>query len=368
MKTKLLIIAIALPLVFGCEKKEQGDNVLPELPELKAVEDVCEQMTDLGFMSYCYENFDVNKDGKVSMSEAQAVSVIKCNTAMDFIGVEYFTNITEFKSSSVKTVNLAYNKKLVSIDCSNAPLETIDLRYNTLVSEINFRECKKLTGIFFADGVPVESMAFSGCSSLTSIEIPANLQTLANTMFSGCSSLVNVTFAKDSKLVSIEKGSDRSASFYGAFLNCLSLKSIAFPDGLTMIGDLAFMNCNGLTSVSFPDGLTSIGSSAFKYCKSLTSVSFPNGLTSIGSWAFFSCSSLTSVTLPYSITFLGYQSFASCEKLVDVTIFAVKPPENSGMFGLSPDMDRVLRVPAGSVDAYKSSAWGHDFNTIVEIK
>ncbi len=336
MKTKLLIIAIALPLVFGCEKKEPGnsDDALPELPELKAVEDVCEQMTDLGFMSYCYENFDVNKDGKVSMSEAQAVSVIECNTAMDFIGVEYFTNLTEFKSSSVKTVNLAYNKKLVSIDCSNAPLETIDLRYNTLVSEINFSACKNLTKVLLADGAPIISMRFSGCSGLTSFTFPEGLTSIGNS----------------------------------AFVSCTGLTSLTFPEGLTSIGNSAFASCTGLTSLTFSDGLTSIGDSAFYSCTGLTSVTFPDGLTSIGNSAFASCTGLTSLTFPEGLTSIGQFAFNSCKKLVDVTIFAVKPPVNPYMYGLSLDMDRVLRVPAGSVDAYKSSAWGHDFNTIVEIK
>ena len=53
-----------------------GEKTEETLPELEEVDDVCTKMDDINFMKYCYDNFDVNKDGKVSMPEANAVKEI----------------------------------------------------------------------------------------------------------------------------------------------------------------------------------------------------------------------------------------------------------------------------------------------------
>ena len=72
MKTKLLIAAglIGVNCLMSCEKAEDT------LPKLEAVDDVCTKMDDINFMKCCYDYFDVNNDGKVSMSEANAVRTI----------------------------------------------------------------------------------------------------------------------------------------------------------------------------------------------------------------------------------------------------------------------------------------------------
>ncbi|MBO5193777.1 MAG: leucine-rich repeat domain-containing protein, partial [Bacteroidales bacterium] len=352
MKTKFLVIALALPLVFGCEKSDVDDNggkdnteqdgnaggydpdkddPMTDLPPLEDVDDVCTKMVDRDFMTYCYDNFDVNKDGKVSMLEANAQSngglVIECNTAADFTGIEYFTNLTKFKSSSVRTLNLGYNKKLVSIDCSDSPLEAIDLRYNTLVSEISFRDCWKLTKVLFADEAPLESVGgnrFSGCSSLSTLSLPDNCKTIGEKAFYKFTNLSKIKFPKNLESI----GSS-------AFSGCSGLTSVTFPDGLTSIGDFAFSSCSGLTSVTFPDSLTSMGRSAFSgcpgkfygkgalsdnmvvviddilFCASIAisgNYVVPN-CKAIGSSAFSDCSGLTSVTFPDGLTSISDFAF-----------------------------------------------------------
>ena len=78
---KLFICLSALGMILiGCSKNDDGESdkpnnngneqpenpnepKLPELPALPDPDDVCSAMDDLNFMAYCYENFDVNKDG-----------------------------------------------------------------------------------------------------------------------------------------------------------------------------------------------------------------------------------------------------------------------------------------------------------------
>ena len=140
------------------------------------------------------------------------------------------------------------------------------------------------------EGLPVTSIgdvAFFGCESLTSINIPNSVTSIEGGAFAWCESLTSI---------SIPDGVTSIGN--GAFRSCRSLTSITIPDGVTSIGDYAFSGCFALTSITIPEGVTSIGYQAFWGCSSLTSITIPEGVTSIGNYAFFGCSSLTSITIP----------------------------------------------------------------------
>ena len=57
-----------------------------------------------------------------------------------------------------------------------------------------------------------------------------------------------------------------------AFSNCTSLTSVTIPNSVTSIGNSAFSSCDSLTSITIPSGVTSIEYSVFYGCRSLTSV------------------------------------------------------------------------------------------------
>ena len=97
-----------------------------------------------------------------------------------------------------------------------------------------------------------------------------------------------------------------------AFSGCSGLTSLTLPAGITWIGFEAFRGCSGLTSLTLPDGITEIYNGTFYGCSGLTSLTLPAGITEIDSEAFYGCSGLTSVyvyaeKVPkiYSDVFLG---------------------------------------------------------------
>ena len=84
--------------------------------------------------------------------------------------------------------------------------------------------------------------AFSDCSSLTSIEIPASVETIEATAFKRCSKLTTVTLEKGSQLKTI--GGGYSSSYYhGAFSDCSSLTSIEIPASVETVEAAAFRLC-----------------------------------------------------------------------------------------------------------------------------
>ena len=48
-----------------------------------------------------------------------------------------------------------------------------------------------------------------------------------------------------------------------AFSGCSSLSNVNLPNSITSIGSSAFNNCSNLTTIALPDGLIKIGSYAF---------------------------------------------------------------------------------------------------------
>ena len=117
-----LFLASLSLLLSSCTKENNGI-------ELKEVEDVCTQMDDINFMNFCYTNFDVNKDGKVSMIEANAVREIFVadKNIKSLIGIEYFTNLTELDCTYNELTSLDVSKciNLTELYCTDNPLTII---------------------------------------------------------------------------------------------------------------------------------------------------------------------------------------------------------------------------------------------------
>ena len=81
------------------------------------------------------------------------------------------------------------------------------------------------------------SGTFADCTALTSIEIPASVETIEAAAFKGCSSLATVTFEKGSQLKTIGGGGSYSS---GAFSDCTALTSIEIPASVETIKASAF--------------------------------------------------------------------------------------------------------------------------------
>ena len=124
---------------------------------------------------------------------------------------------------------------------------------NTLITigEEMFYQSKLKTVVIPANATTIGNSAFEQCASLISIDIPANVETIGTAVFWGCSSLTTVTFEKGSQLKTIGGG---SSSYYGAFSYCTALTSIEIPASVETIGASAFKGCSKLATVTFEKG------------------------------------------------------------------------------------------------------------------
>ena len=180
----------------------------------------------------------------------------------------------------------------------------------------------------------IGSLAFSYCSSLTSVTIPNSVTNIENQAFVGTNIYndeanwengvlyINNCLIETKKSISgayaINEGTRLIAD--RAFSGCSSLISITIPNSVTSIGGSAFSVCSSLTSITIPNSVTNIGSHAFDGCSSLTSITISNSVTSIKDYTFHGCSKLTSITIPNSVTSIGTYAFMYCRSLNSVTI------------------------------------------------
>ena len=235
----------------------------------------------------------------------------------------------------------------------------------TTIGEEMFYRSKLRTVVIPANVTTIEKSAFQDCTTLTSIEIPASVETIGAAAFKGCRSLKTVTFEKGSKLRTIGGGyyfSDSSDSYsYGAFSDC-PITSIEIPASVETIEAAAFIGCSELATVTFEKGsqLKTIGGGyryssryshyygAFCQLKNLMTVDMSacTQVDTIGQYAFYEDSELR-------LFKIGTETPPTCKS------------GGNAFRGINPYS--VLKVPSGCADVYKVATEWERFASITGL-
>lgn len=127
----------------------------------------------------------------------------------------------------------------------------------------------------------------------------------------------------------------------------------AMRDGMPLLRDVDISGAN----------ITSIAAGAFEGKVSINSIIIPTNIKSIGYRAFYGCSLLTSINIPAGVTEIGSSAFLGCSELQEVICNPTTPPVLYGWTFRDTPETKILKVPSGSVDAYKANAsWSPEFN------
>ena len=184
--------------------------------------DICTAMDDIKFMEYCYQNFDVNKDGKVSPVEAKTVRSI------DISGLEVFS-----------ITGVEYFEILEILKAENTPLRNVDLSFSNKLVSFSFRSCISLASVTIPNSVTsIGESAFCYCKSLTSVTIGNGVTSIGRDAFSGCTGELTVNCNIPSAL------SYQYGAFYGS-----EFTKVTIGNSVTWIGSEAFSGCTVLKEI-----------------------------------------------------------------------------------------------------------------------
>ena len=246
-----------------------------------------------------------------------------------------------------------------------------------------------ITSVVIENGVTsVGDRAFTSCSNVTSVTLPANLQAIGAMAFARCGittitlpaslETIGMRAFQDTKITSVNIPAGVTSIGELAFGYCSSLAEITMAAGNTVYEapngcnalivkatHTLLQGCNGTVFANLPADLTSIADAAFAGCTGLTTVTFPNGLESIGGNAFESCENLTTVTIPASVTSIGVYAFGWCDNLTTVTIYATSLT-TYGEEAFGDSFSGTIYVPAGSGETYKAG-WAAYASKIEEM-
>ena len=289
-----------------------------------------------------------------------------------FKGCSSLTTVTFEKESQLKTISGGYsnpNYYGVFSDCTALTSIKIPASVKT-IEEAAFKGCSSLATVTFEKGSQLKTIrsadsyyphtyygAFSFCP-ITSIEIPASVETIEAAAFKGCSSLATVTFEKGSQLKTIsgDYSTGSTSNYSGVFSDCTALKSIEIPASVETIEVVAFKGCSSLITVTFEKGsqLKIIGGGfrsgsyhgAFCQLKNLMTVDMSacTQVKTIDEYAFYDDSELR-------LFKIGTETPPTCG--------------SSAFVGINPYS--VLKVPSGCADTYRTTYGWKNFASITGL-
>lgn len=331
------------------------------------------------------------------LADGTVITISKTGQSVD-------PNIIQFADENVKKLCVGMWDTNGDLELSYDEAVTVTSLGTTFTgnSEIQiFNELKHFTGLTVLDD------AFSGCSNLWKVTIPVNVESMTFNNFKGCVSLKTITFEKGSKLKAFTGGHDNNYKILGAFLDCKSLTTIEIPASVESLGTAfkgsslrtitfekgsklksitggyqnkdnysgALSDCKALTFIEIPASVETIEIAAFKGCSSLEMITFEKGskLESISGvrdlGAFDGAINLTTVDMSEctQVKRIDEYTFYGNSNLRLFKIGTEIPPtcKDYTFYNINPYS--VLKVPSGCTDAYKKATGWKKFASITGL-
>lgn len=249
-----------------------------------------------------------------------ALRQITLPESVTFIEGGSFQNCTAL-GSIVIPQNVSYLGAAAFAGCSTLNSAILPQKM-TRVSSSLFENCTALATVQVSNALTsIGSRAFAGTSALSVFTFPQTLTSIGAESFSGSAigyaylpqsvSFIGAgAFSGCTKLTTVELPAAIEAVRDRTFRNCTELKQITIPEGIRYIGAAAFQNDVSLQTVDFAQSLLTICDNAFEGSGVGEGLVLPPALRTIGSRAFAGCMRLTSLTIPADVRKMGSQAFA----------------------------------------------------------
>ena len=242
------------------------------------------------------------------------------------------------------------------------------------IEKYAFYNCSKLETVVLPEECKnIGTRAFYNCKSLKSINLD-NAKIISDEAFRYCSKLEDVGTNNLSKIYTVG-----DYGFAGTGINNLNLAI------LSRVGVGAFSNCTKLTDVElgrrtrvsekmfFGSAITDITvygdiiqDRAFYNCTALTSVVIENNVTYLGKGAFEGCTLLSSVTANGEIELIGDEAFYKCFALKELTLPKGAVQIGSSAFKLS-GVEKLILAPTTVIKSIGASAFNRSNSLTVEL-
>ncbi len=227
----------------------------------------------------------VTKIGRYAFRFCTGITELTIGESVDSIGNEAFSCCRGLTTVNFNPTNCTYMGGVsvtsfirVFYECTS--LTTLNIGANvTNIPYYAFENCSTLTGTLVIPNAvrKIEKGAFRDCSGLTGLTIGESLDTIKTNAFSGCSSLATINYnarncvfedsngiSGNSHITTVNIGNNVVRIPSGAFENCIGISgTLTIPNSVTSIGDRAFSHCYNISSLRLGSGISTIESFAF---------------------------------------------------------------------------------------------------------
>lgn len=266
--------------------------------------------------SNCFKNCvnltTMSIPGTVTLIDEGAFDDCTLISTLSFLAGEEDLWIPYFLDCPIRTLRIGRNLKYTYGETGSpfrnkTTINRVSFTGNYVTNIYNnlFDGCSGITSVIFPENLEsINDYAFHNCSGINAISFPASLRSISDYAFHKCAGINEIEFSTGLKVIKSH-----------VFDECSSLSLIEIPEGVTTIGNSAFENCSSLIKASLPSTLETINNDLYKNCVSLAQLELKEGLKFIKAGAFDYCITLNNLSLPGSVLNIEENVFRACSSL-----------------------------------------------------
>lgn len=352
---------------------------------------------------------DITRLGNRTFYECKRLTHVSIsNSKLTSIGQYAFYNCKRLEGFGNSTTQINIPKSVVTIEdyaFKNCTAATkVYMMSNAELTTIGTESFMQMTGmtdfaIYNATNLTtIGQRVVKGCSSLSSVTLPASVTSIGSDAFASCTALgaedgfANFKGTLDQWAQISFGSSDANPAYVAkklkingtlvtecslnvpvngyAFRNNLAITSLTLGSGCTSVGNYAFGGCANLTgTLTIPSTLTAIGSNAFNKCTGFTAIDLmgATGLTTIQSGAFDGMTGVTGVLyIPSSVTSVGTMALRNMTGLSKIFANPTTAPSGTNSSSFTNITSKPLYVlTAAAYTSYTTTANWSDFTNIM---